>query len=308
METQEKDKKSKVFLYVVIGLLLLTNGLLAYKLYNGNKDNLNLTSQNTTLTDEKASLTAELETLATELEATKTSEAQKDEEISALQTKLEGKVAQLRRAINSKSLGSKEIKKLKAEIDALRKESTVFQDKIRALEDELAVTTESLNTRTTELTKEKGITKELNKTVLAKEAVIEKGKQLIADQISVTGIKLRKNGKERATTKNNRTDAIKATFRLLENKIANAGDKALYVKITGPDGVTLEPLTGADGVFKLQGGAQAKYTVMKIVEYNNTDQIVSVYHKKGTEYAEGNYTVEIFADQVSIGKSSVTLK
>jgi myosin heavy subunit len=308
METQEKDKKSKLFLYVVIGILLLTNGLLAYKLYKGNQDNLNLTSQNVSLNDEKANLQSELANLATELEATKSSEAQKDEEISALQVQLEGKVAQLRKALNSKSLSSKEIKKLKAEIDQLRKDNSVFQDKIRALEDELAVTTANLNQTTSQLTEEKKVTQQLNKTVEAKEAVIEKGKQLIADQISVTGIKLRRNGKEKSTTKNNKTDAIKATFRILENKIADAGDKALYVKITGPDGVTLEPLTGADGVFKLQGGAQAKYTVMKIVDYNNTDQVVSVYHKKGSDYAEGIYTVEIFADRVSIGKSSVTLK
>lgn len=308
METQEKDKKSKLFLYVVIGILLLTNGLLAYKLYKGNQDNLNLTSQNTSLTAEKAGLEEELANLATELEVTKNSEAQKDEEISQLQSQLEGKVAQLRRALNSRNLSNKEVKKLKAEIEKLRKESLVFQDKIRALEDELAVTTENLNKTTTQLNQEKEVTKQLNQTVTERDAVIEKGKQLIADQISVQGVRFRRNGKERETSKNNRADAIKATFRILENKIADAGDKALYVKITGPDGVTLEPLSGSDGVFSLQGGEKAKYTVMKIIDYNNTDQIVSVYHKKGSEYDEGVYTVEIFADRVSIGKSSVTLK
>lgn len=308
METQEKDKKSKLFLYVVIGILLLTNGLLAYKLYKGNQDNLNLTSQNTSLTAEKAGLEEELANLATELEVTKNSEAQKDEEISQLQSQLEAKVAQLRRALNSRNLSNKEVKKLKAEIEKLRKESLVFQDKIRALEDELAVTTENLNKTTTQLNQEKEVTKQLNQTVTERDAVIEKGKQLIADQISVQGVRFRRNGKERETSKNNRADAIKATFRILENKIADAGDKALYVKITGPDGVTLEPLSGSDGVFSLQGGEKAKYTVMKIIDYNNTDQIVSVYHKKGSEYDEGVYTVEIFADRVSIGKSSVTLK
>ncbi len=130
----------------------------------------------------------------------------------------------------------------------------------------------------------------------------------MADQISVSGIKIRKNGKERETSRTRRTDAIKARFRLLENKIADAGDKALYVKITGPDGVTLEPVNGSDGVFSLSNGEQAKFTTMKIVNYQNTDQIVDVYHKKGSDYAEGIYTVEIFADKVSIGKSSVTLR
>ena len=308
METQEKDKKSKVFLYVVIGLLLLTNGLLAYKLYTGNQDNLNLTSQNMTLSEEKEGLQQDLALLETELEATKTSEAQKDDEISALQTKLEGKVAELRRALNSKNLSKKEIAKLRAEIVEIRKENQDLQSKIRTLENELAVTTENLNQTTTQLNAEKEVTQQLNQRVEAKEAVIEKGKQLIADQISVTGIKLRKNGKERETTRNNRTDAIKATFRILENKIADNGDKALYVKITGPDGVTLEPLSGSDGVFSLSGGEKAKYTVMKVIDYKNTDQIVDVYHKKGTDYAEGIYSVEIFADKVSIGKSSVTLK
>lgn len=308
MENQEKDKKSRALLYIVIGVLLLTNGLLAYKLYTGNQDNVYLTKQNVDVSGEKEQLIIDLENLSSELDATKVSEAQKDEEISALQSKLEGKVNELRNALKNKNINRSEIQRLQNEIKELRSESLSLQDKIRTLEDELAVTMANLNQTSQALNAEKVVTQNLNTTITKRDEVIEKGKQLIADQISVTGIKLRKNGKERETSKNNKTDAIKATFRLLENKIANAGDKALYVKITGPDGVTLEPLNGSDGTFMAQDGAKAKYTTMKIVDYKNTDQMVDVYHQKGSDYEEGIYTVEVFADKVSIGKSSVTLK
>jgi len=308
METKEKDKKSKIFLYAVIAILAITNGLLGYKLYTGKKDNVFLTQQNETLNTDKQSLEAELSSLANELEATKTSEAQKDSEISELQVKLERKVSQLRAALNTKNLSKKELASLKSEIASLRDENTAFQNKIRALEDELAVTTQNLNQTTTKLNEEKEVTEKLNSTIVQRDKVIEKGKQLIADQVSVKGIKIRKNGKEVETSKTRRTDAIKATFRIQANKIADAGDKPLYVKITGPDGVTFEPLNGSNGEFKLSDGGTAKYSVMKIINYNNTDQVVDVYHKKGSEYAEGIYTVEVFADLVSIGKSSVTLR
>lgn len=308
METKEKDKQSKVFLYVVIAILAITNGLLGYKLYTGNKDNVYLTQENSTLSQEQASLSAELESLSNELEATKASAAQKDGEISELQTQLERKVAQLRTSLNSQNLSKKELAKLRTEISSLRDENMAFQNKIRVLEDELAVTTDSLNQKSVQLSQEKKTTQGLSETLTQKEAVIEKGKQLIADQVSVTGIKIRKSGKEVETSKQRRTDAIKATFRIQENKISDAGDKPLYVKITGPDGVTLEPVNGTDGVFKLYDGATAKYTVMKIINYNNVDQVVDVYHKKGSDYEEGIYTVEVFADRVSIGKSSVTLR
>ncbi|MDB4347547.1 hypothetical protein OAB01_02710 [Bacteroidia bacterium] len=308
MESNQKDKKSKIFLYAVIAILAITNGLLGYKLYTGKKDNVFLTQQNETLNEDRKSLEEELTSLSNELEATKSSEAQKDSAISELQTQLERKVAQLRTALNGKNLSKKELTKLRAEISSLRAESTAFQNKIRALEDELAVTTQNLNQTTTKLTAEKQVTEKLNTTIAQKEAVIAKGKQLIADQVSVTGIKIRKSGKEVETSKTRRTDAIKATFRIQENKIADAGDKPLYVKITGPDGVTFEPLNGSNGEFQLADGGAAKYSVMKIIDYKNTDQIVDVYHKKGTEYAEGIYSVEVFADKVSIGKSSVTLR
>ena len=308
METKEKDKKSKVFLYAVVAILAITNGLLGYKLYKGKTDNVLLTSQNQSLTISKNDLTEQLESLSTELEATKASEAQKDSEISELQIQLERKVTQLRKSLNGKNLSKKELSKLKLEISSLREESTAFQNKIRALEDELAVTTENLNQTTTQLNQEKQVTEKLNTTLVQRNAVIEKGKQLIADQVSVRGVKFRKSGKEVETSKTRRTDAIKATFRIQENKIADAGDKALYVKITGPEGVTLEPINGSNGEFKLADGGTAKYSIMKIISYNNTDQVVDVYHKKGSDYAEGIYTVEVFADRISIGKSSVTLR
>ncbi len=307
METQEKDKKSKMFLYIVIGALLITNGLLFYKYYTGNKENTALSSTNADLTSQTAALNQDLEDLTAELEMSKASIAQKDESIAGLQSQLEGKVAELKRALSKGNLSSGEIAKLRNEIAALKDESLAFQSKIRELEEELNITKENLSQTSQKLDNEVQTTQKLQTAVAQRDEVISKGKQLIADQMSVTGVKLKSSGKEVETTKTRRADAIRVSFRILENKIADAGDKPLYVKITGPNGVTLEPAAG-DGTFSLQNGETAKFTVMKIIDYKNGDMIVDVYHKKGSEYEKGNYSVEVFADKVSIGKSAVTLR
>jgi|GEM_PF-2852089 len=307
MENQEKDKKSKLFLYIVIAALLVTNGLLLYQYYKNKGDNQTLTAQNTTLTEDQSRLNADLDNLAMELEQTKSSVMQRDDQISQLQTDLESKVSELRKQLNKGNLSAKEIASLKNQITALKQESMSLQNKISQLEQELAITTEKLTITTQNLDNEVINSQNLAADLTKKEEVISKGKQLIADQMTIVGIKRRNSGKEVETTRTRRVDEIKVSFRILENKIANQGDKPLYVKITGPNGVTLEPNNG-EGVFSLSNGETAKFSVMKMIDYKNADMFVDVYHKKGSDYEAGIYTVEVFADKVSIGKSSVTLR
>ncbi len=307
MENQEKDNKSKVLLYVIIGVLFITNLLLFYQWKKGSDGNEVLSKANTDLTSETTRLGEELDALTAELDLSKASMAQKDETIANIQTELESKVAQLRSALSKGNLSNAELTKFRNEIKALKTESENLQNRIKELEEELNLTKQDLSETNTKLTNEVQNTERLKGVLTQKEEVISKGKQLIADQMSVTGVKIKGSGKEVETTRTRKADAIRVSFRIIENKIADKGDKPLYVKITGPNGVTLEPVTG-DGVFSLSNGESAKYTVLKIIDYKNGDMIVDVYHKSGSDYEKGNYTVEVFADKVSIGKSAVTLR
>jgi len=133
---------------------------------------------------------------------------------------------------------------------------------------------------------------------------VEIGGAINVENVSVTAMKMRSNGKYTETNKAQKTDAIKVNFRLIENEIATPGDKEAYIILKDPNGKVLN----AKGTFMRYDDTEAKYTDQTIVNYENADlDVVMLVERKGDKYMKGTYPIEVYVDGKLVGGAKLEL-
>jgi hypothetical protein len=188
-----------------------------------------------------------------------------------------------------------------------------LQDKIRDLMDQLS----NLEKQNTEL-------REVNAKLESENvAVIKRNKELatdrqkyknIAQRLQATGLKveaLKKkwlSGKVGTTNKAKDVEAIRISFSLAENKVADAGEKTVYVKITGPEGVTLTNPGNEGGTFDFENN-QSKYTYKMTVLYEQEAKTAEVTKwSPSKDLKKGKYSIELYCEGFKIGEQNLDLK
>lgn len=134
---------------------------------------------------------------------------------------------------------------------------------------------------------------------------------LKAYNISATGIRLRgKNNREEVTNKASRVDMLKICFTLSENKLAEAGNKTVYIRIARPDKLIL--VKGSDDIYSfIHDGQRIQYSLKKEIDYQNKtlDMCLEwVKHDKKESAMPGTYNISIFIDNYEIGQTSLTIE
>ncbi len=133
---------------------------------------------------------------------------------------------------------------------------------------------------------------------------VEIGGIINVENVKITAMKMRTNGKYTDTNKAQKTDAIKIDFRLIENEIASPGDKDTYIVLKDPSGKVIN----AKGTFTLKDGTEAKYTDHTIVNYENSDlDVVMLVERKGDKYEKGSYPIEVYIDGKLVGEAYLIL-
>lgn len=199
-------------------------------------------------------------------------------------------------------------------ISQLRKET----ETLRSIMKGYVRTIDSLNTLNIELVKEKKtVLKQLDyekekQTTLIREkdelkTTIAKGSVLSCFNITAKAVSYKKSGKKEAeTTKARKTDKIKVSFTLGENKIAKPGEKTVYIRILTPDGK--EMAKNYDENYKFSFDKNSGYFAGKeTLNYANVEISGVTYCEGQGEYVPGKYLVEVACDGVVIGSTSFKL-
>lgn len=176
------------------------------------------------------------------------------------------------------------------EVDSLKMVSNVLIDEKDSLSSQLQVQTNYNDTL-----------KAVNE-VLAKK--VEIGSALNIKDAQVTALKMRSNGKYTETNKAQKTDAIKVEFRLIENEIAEPGDKAAYIVVQRPNGSVIN----AKGTVVLKDGTEVKYTEETTINYENAElDVVLFIEDKGEKYEKGTYPIRVYVEGRLVGVTKLEL-
>jgi len=306
IQQNEKDKKSKTYLAILIGALLILNIGIGVNLYMSNRKKNELAVKVDTITAQNTQLSTELLAAENEIKSLQEANQGLEGKLTERDEAIAQKITQIKILLSKGKLSASELQKAKSEIAALRNQIEDYKSQIEQLTQKNAELTTANDGLNQTLTAEQMKTAEQARTIDSKNRTIGIAKKLNAGLIIAMGVRERKmfGKKELETNKANKVEEIKVRFSIDKNEIADAGEKDIFVKIIGPDGAPIATKVQTTKV----DGTETLYTEMKTVDYKNEKSEQVVYCKKQGTYKVGEYTVEIFAEGYRIGTTKFSLK
>jgi regulator of replication initiation timing len=169
---------------------------------------------------------------------------------------------------------------------------------------------EQLYTENTALKTEKNQLTDSIRTLAVKEAQLTE-KVAIASRLQLRGLKVYavndKDKEREGEFRNRHIGKIRIEFGVAENKVAPIEGKDLLIRVIGPDNQVLFDVTRGSGTFMFEG-REMFFTVKKEILYDRSAQTVSVLYEKGSDYALGLHTVEVYTDDYLMGKGTFVVK
>lgn len=297
-QSPKRDSNKIYFLIVVIVALLGTN---AYLFFRDKKTNERVV----TITDEKSRMEVEIDKIEAELDKATTANIQLTANMQEEQDLAREKISELREQLQKGQLtqeqlakAQKEVKQLKsfvnkytADIEILKKENRVLSVE----RDSLRTTVSNVSAKATELEQKNT---ELNSKVEAASA-------LKVANISVTSLRIKNSGKEADVSRASSAKKIRVSFTAAENPIASRGMHDIYMRIIEPSGNLI--VSDNSSLFA-SDGEELQYTYKTAIEFANDGKVYNIDWTNPSSFQKGTYTVVLYADGYTMGRSSITLK
>ncbi len=301
--TTNENRKKGGLLWIIIGLLGITNAVTVWMyLQEKNKAATEIVVKEQVIV-ERDNVKGELLQIQKDFETLQTNDKGLQAEIDA--KKLE--IAQLLEDAEKHKGDAYVISKLKKESETLRQIMRGYVhtiDSLGTLNKTLIVEKDNV---IKQLDSEKTKTTGLNKEKEDLQATIQKGSILSCFNVIAKGVKFKSGGKKEVeTSKASRTEKIKVSFTLGENKIAKSGEKTVFIRIVTPDGK--EMAKNYDDNYRFTFNKSGGYFAGKeSLNYANAEISGVTYCEGQGELVPGNYIIEITCDGAVIGSSNLRL-
>jgi predicted nuclease with TOPRIM domain len=301
--TPEPSPKRNNKVPVIIAFMAIVIIIQGIKIYLDTKEKQEVRTQLISTEEELATTMQRLTEISTEL----------DEKIAQVE-KLGGDVADLEQAKaeieeelrRNKRATGKEIKALKDRVEG-------YELLLKAKDEEIAklqsVNKELLTENRSLKTEQNRLGDSLNRLSQSKEELATKvaiASQLKAENIKITALNDR--GKERNSPfRAKQIEQLKIEFNLAENNVAPIEGKKIMIRIIDENGQVIFDVARGSGTF-IFNGKEEFYTAAQEILFDNTRQKLMYLYDKGSEYAEGNYTLEIYTDDYLIGRGEFEVR
>jgi len=303
-EEKENSKKKKgIILWIIILLLMVTNGFTVWLLLKEQNRVVEQKIVTETIIVERDNVKSDLLVLQKDYEGIVAKDAAMQKDIDEKKARIEELIIE---AENHKG-DAYMLSKLRKEAETLR---SIMQGYVRTI-DSLNTLNQNLAAEKKTVLKQLDVEKEKQNTLVKEKeelkTTIAKGSILTCFNISAKGVAFKKGGKKEVeTTKARKTEKIKVSFSLGENKIAKPGEKTVYIRIMTPDGK--EMAKSYDETYKFTFDKSSGYYAGKeTLNYANVEITGVTYCEGQGEFVPGSYIITVTCDGVVIGSSSVKL-
>lgn len=310
MENQQGQapKKNSNVIYFLIVVILALLGTDVYLYMKKNTSDIKIAYQN----DEKTRLQTELDSLEAQIEQVNAGKTKLSTEMQAKNDSLKTKIKVLRVELAKGKLTMAELSKAQEDVKQLRYFVTKYTADIEELKQQNATLTTERDTLQNNLSS----TKTSLSTVSAKASDLEKqnqdlsGKVQLASAIkvgsaNVVGYKVKSNGKESVETKGKNVNKLKISFTVASNPVASKSSHDVYVRIIDPAGNFVSSTGSASFA---TDGQDLQYTYKTSIDYKDDGSTYAIDWMSPSPVQKGTYTVILYADGYTMGKTAVTFK
>lgn len=293
METQKSNNGIKI-IAGILAVLLVIAGAFAVKLYNQEKDT------KAQLTQEKNVVMSDLKEMVSKYDVVIEENNLKDTELNDARDRIQSLIAD----IDAKDATISSLGKYRAEVFKLRSERDFLfaqNDSLRGSNQKLAMRVDST---TYELEVQRGVgdSLTLENTKLFERVTL--GQALAANKLRAVGVIERSSGKLIENSNNRRVDKVRTCYTVPQNRLAEPGDRLLYVQIKDPEGRIL----GVNEDVAFEGTVITYSKVSKFYYENEALDICENVGPTGKSFAEGTYEVNIYDKATLLAQTSFTLK
>jgi hypothetical protein len=300
-ETGQTPKKNSNVIYflIVVVLALLATDVYLYLQKRGS--DTKIVYQN----DEKTRLQTELDSLEAQIEQVNIGKTKLSADMQAKNDSLKAKIKVLRTELAKGKLTQAELAKAQEDVKQLRYFVTSYTAQI-----------DELKKQNTSLAAERDTLKTVIKTVNQKDSTLAKQNQDLGAKVKVgsaiklatadvVAYKIKGSGKEVDVKRASPAKKIKINFTVASNDIAEKGMHDIFIRIIDPTG---NLITGTDsGPFNADG-QDLQFTYKTSIDFKNDGSGYTIDWVNPVAFQKGTYTVLLYADGYTMGKTSFPLK
>jgi len=297
-QTPKKNSNVIYFLIVVVVALLGTD---VYLYLQKNKSDVIIVNQS----DEKTRLNTELDSLEAQVEQVNASKTKLSTAMQAKNDSLQSRIKVLRSELAKGTLTKAELAEAQENVKQLRYFVAKYTNDIDSLQKSNANLTVQRDTFKKNLavvsSKADTLTKQ-NKDLSNK---VQIASALKVAEFGVSAYKIKSSGKEVEVTRSSPAKELKISFTVASNAVAEKGLHTIFIRIIDPTG---NQITATDSGPFSSDGQDLQYTYKTSVDFKDDGSPYVVNWLNPSPFTKGTYTVVLYADGYTMGKSSVTLK
>lgn len=300
-QTGQTPKRNSNVVYFLIAVILALLATDVYFYLQKNKSDTKIVYQN----DEKTKLQTELDTLEAQIQQVNAGKHKLSVEMQAKNDSLVSKIKVLRVELAKGKLTVAELSKAQEDVKQLRYFVTKYTADI-----------EELKKQNTTLATERDTLKTNLVTVNQKATTLEKQNQDLDTKVKVaSAIKLatanvvayrvKSSGKEVDVKRAAPAKKIKINFTIANNAVAEKAMHDIYVRIIDPTGNLITPTDA--GPFSADGQS-LQFTYKTAIDFKDDGSSYTIDWVNPVAFQKGTYTILLYADGYTMGKTSFMLK
>lgn len=319
VQIQEKKKQRDPIYITIIVLLLGTLGFFIYEWNNKSVAADACAKENTSLSEYLHELESELGSSGIELMSTDLKENLQNmlAEYDSIQTnngELKDSIAAQREKVvqlladfeNTKKRDARTIYKLKKETETLRKVMRNYVHKVDSLNRLNVEYRNTIADQKIRIDDQGNQIQDLSDQKSNLEERVKIGAKLQATPPVATALRVRNSGSYKETQRASRTNMIRACATLLENRLAEAGDRTIYMVVISPDG---QVLTEGDPEYFTANGQENPASVKRVISYEPDKNLdLCIFYDVGQTLQSGEYIIQLYSQGIQIGQTKFALK
>jgi cell division protein FtsB len=300
-QPEQAPKKNPNVIYFLIVVLVALLGTDVYLYLRKNKSDVIIVSQN----DEKSRLTTELDSLEAQIQQVNAGKTKLSAAMQAKNDSLTSKIKVLRTALAKGKLTEAELKSAQTDITQLRYFVTKYTADIDELQKQNATLVTERDTLKTNLATVKQKADTLTKQNHDLSTKVQVASALKVGAVNIATYKIKNSGKEVEVSRASPAKKIKINFNVASNAVAAKGLHDILIRIIDPTGNLITE--GDSGTFSADGQS-LQYTYKTSIDFKDDGVEYTIDWVNPSPFQKGTYTVLLYADGYTMGKSSFTLK
>ena len=297
-QTPKKNSNVIYFLIVVVLALLATD---VYLYLQKNKSDTRIVVQDT----EKTKLTNELDSLENQVEQVNASKTKLSVVMQAKNDSLKSKISYLRKQLAKGKLTQAELNEAQEDIKQLRYFVTKYTADIDSLKQSNKALVTERDTLKTNLATVSEKASALQKQKEQLDTVVKIASAIKLATSDVVAYKVKGSGKEVEVKRASPAKKIKINFTIANNSVAQKGMHDIFVRIIDPTG---NLITGVGSAAFTADGQNLQFTYKTSIDFKDDGSGYTIDWDNPSAFEKGTYTVMLYADGYTMGKTSFMLK